>query len=104
MTMLRGTVAQVQVDQALIRDACVFRHVFEVGNHVLIEPDGDGLFQFRRVRGRAGLHVGKIVFGSHDGSTFVESTLVPGCLAGVAVMSVPAAARPAHRGFPAAQV
>src|SRR3546814_15896722 len=52
LAMLHDTVPHVQIDQALVRNVCVFGHVLEVVHHVLGEEIGRA-----SCRGRGGQYV-----------------------------------------------
>lgn len=45
-----GTFLEVQVDQALVWDAGLIRHRFEVGDRLLVESDGHRLLELGSVR------------------------------------------------------
>jgi hypothetical protein len=59
------TVAQVQVDEALVGDACFFGHAFEIRHDIFGQAHGDGFFEFGSVWVFAGSQFGKVVFGFH---------------------------------------
>lgn len=45
-----GTVAQIQVDQALVGNTQLFRHLLEIMDRAFIKPNGDLFFQLRDIR------------------------------------------------------
>ena len=59
----RRAIPQVQVDQALVRNADLLRFCLEVVNGILVQPNRDLPRQLRRVGVLPG--VGEIVFFSH---------------------------------------
>jgi hypothetical protein len=65
LAMLSHAVTEIQVDEALVRDTGLHRHILEVEYNLLGEAHGDGLFELRSVRILARLHLGKIVFRFH---------------------------------------
>ena len=60
-----GTVPQVKVDKALVRDVGLFSHLLEVLNHVRAHPEGNLFFELPGVGIRPGLHLGQVVFLFH---------------------------------------
>ena len=67
-------VAQIQVDEALVRDADFLRDRLEVLDGFIIQPDGDLLLELRRVRVLACF--GEVVFLAH-GRHLVSSPWIP---------------------------
>src|SRR5262249_34883982 len=59
-------VAQIQIDQLLVRDPCFRRQPLEVRDDIYTEPNGDLLFQVSSVGVPATLQLRKIVFLSHS--------------------------------------
>ena len=43
LAVLNDAITQIQVDKALVRDASLYRHILEVGNHFFGKPHRDGL-------------------------------------------------------------
>lgn len=72
---MRGsTVSQIQIDEALIGDADLFRERFEVVDGFLVQADRDLLLQLGSVRVLSG--GGEVIFFAHDG-TFTSRTWFP---------------------------
>lgn len=44
--MLRDTVSEIEIDEALVRNPRINRHAFEIGDHVFRESHGDGRLEF----------------------------------------------------------
>ena len=65
-TLSRGTLAQIQTDEALVGDACFLCDAFQVTDAIFIQSDRDALIELGGVRILTGL--GKIVFFSHGSS------------------------------------
>ena len=63
LSVVRSTVTQIKIDQAFVRDTDLFRYSFEVPDQVFVQPNGDLLFQLRRIGIFARLR--EIVFFSH---------------------------------------
>jgi hypothetical protein len=61
--MRRCAVSQVQIDEALVRNAYVFRDCLEVRDGLFVEPNGDLLLELRCVWVLP--RSGKVVFFSH---------------------------------------
>ena len=59
-----GAVAQIQIDQALVGHAQLFRNTLEISNGIFIQTNGDLLFQLRCIRVFACL--AEVVFFSHQ--------------------------------------
>ena len=62
-SVVRSTVTQIKIDQSLVWNSDLFRNTFEVTDGVLVQPNGDLLFQLRRIGIFARLR--EIVFFSH---------------------------------------
>lgn len=65
LSMLCDAISKIQVDQALVRNACFFSHLFEVIDDILAKPDRYWFLQFRCVGVLSRLHFRKIVLGFH---------------------------------------
>ena len=65
LAMLHDAISQVQIDQALVRNAGFHRHALEVDDNVFRKTHRYRLLQLRRVGIPARLHPGKIVLGFH---------------------------------------
>ncbi len=65
-SVLGNAVAKVQVDKALIGNASLDCHAFEIEHDILRKPHGDRLFELGGIGVLAGLHLGKVVFSFHD--------------------------------------
>ena len=63
LSVVRSTVTEIKIDQAFVRDSDLFRYSFEVPDGVLVQPNGDLLFQLRRIGIFASL--GEIEFFFH---------------------------------------
>ncbi len=64
--MVHGTVTQVEIDQALIRDSHVFRDGLEIGHRIAIEPHRDRQFQVLDIRVLSPFHLREVAMVSHD--------------------------------------
>ena len=62
LAIVRKAVSEVEIDQALVRNASLRSHALEVLNHVFGKPHGHGLLELGSVRILARLHRGQIVF------------------------------------------
>lgn len=82
LPMLRYTVAEIEIDKALVRNPGIDRHAFEIGYYVFGEPHGDGCLELRRVGVPTRLHFGEIVFSFHGSSLPVKRAFTFGSLAG----------------------
>lgn len=69
----RCTVSQIEIDEALIRNAHPLRNRLEVVDALFVQTDSDLFLELRSVRvlGR----FGKIVFSAHDGHPFNKKPL-----------------------------
>lgn len=67
------TVSQVEVDEALIRDADPLRNRLEVIDALFVQTDSDLFFELRGV-GVLG-RFGEVVFSAHDGHPFNKKPL-----------------------------
>jgi hypothetical protein len=65
LPLMNRTIAQVQIDQALIRDSRLLRQGLEVGNGVLIQSHGHRLLRILDVGVFTPFHLGKIIMVSH---------------------------------------
>ena len=65
LAMLRKTVAQVQVDEALVGDASLASHALEVVNDVFRKTHSDWLLELGCVRVLTRTQLGEIVFSLH---------------------------------------
>ncbi len=63
LAVLGGTIAEVKVDQVLIRHTVFSRKVFKIIDRFSLEPDGDLLLQYRSVR--IFIRLREIIFFSH---------------------------------------
>lgn len=50
LSVVRSTVTQIKIDQAVVRDSDLFRYSFEVPDQVFVQPNGDLLHQLRCIR------------------------------------------------------
>ena len=80
--MLSNTVAEIEIDKALVGNPCIDRHAFEIGDHILGKPHRDGRLEFRGVGVPTRFHFGEIVFGFHGYSLPVKRAFTFGSLAG----------------------
>ena len=66
LAMRHDAITQVQVDQALVRNARLISHALEVVHNVFRQAHRDRLLELGRVGIAARLHFGKVVFGFHS--------------------------------------
>jgi hypothetical protein len=65
LSMLHNTVAEIEIDKALVRNPGIGRHVFEISDYVFREPHGDRCLELRCVGVSTRFHFREIVFGFH---------------------------------------
>ena len=62
-------ISEIQIYQTLVRDALPLRHLLEILDSVLVEPNGDLLFKLRGIR--IGLGVSEVIVITHDGTSHI---------------------------------
>lgn len=60
-----GAVAQVHIDQALVRHFVLFGELFKIDEAALFDADGDGKLEFAGVGVAPPLHLRKVVVVTH---------------------------------------
>ena len=75
MSPLLDTIPKIQVDQRLVRDAHIFRLLFEVVNGRTVKIDRDLLFQLLGIGIFTAIQRIDIIFFSHGGTSFVSVLL-----------------------------
>lgn len=64
LSMRSHTISQIEIDQALVRNANFSRDGFKIVNAFLVQTDGDLFFQLRSVR--VFYRLGEVVFVAHE--------------------------------------